>query len=504
MPILTFPLALALSTCFVVGSLVTWVLQERRRRIEREDLEREMTRALQTRYEVYEGLEQTVIKLLTKFDAMEVEFRQRLAQQSSHPRGAALDRTVRMRSANPELWDIEREHHRVTSEQLSEISRRSARITELMEQVQSLEPAKQKVESELAGLKHRYENAVANSTEFEQASGLKIERLQARVAELEPLGSLLEASRRELAAAQIERDQALEAGARQIAELNQRVDTLAQAEARVEELENLVSVRDNEAGEQSLRILELEGEWAGSKQLLAKSQTRCTELDGQCKAMREELQGARSQLESLRVSHDNVWKELEASKKELSEASQRCEVYSADLSKARKALDDAHHAAAGSQKLAEQNKARVTELEGQLADARGQHAAQQAKFDESISELRQRAQLAEAKAASIEEALDGVREAQIAEQAVASERIAQLSRELDIARTEMIVHRAKLAARSSHVVEAWSVLSELKPMLETLEQKLKESDEPPSALPSARNANQAAPSTPAKSEAHKD
>jgi chromosome segregation ATPase len=495
MPILTFPLALALSTCFVVGSLVTWVLQERRRRLEREELEREMTRALQTRYEIYEGLEQTVIKLVTKFDAMEGEFRQRLAQ-SAPARGGNSDRTVRVRSANPELWDLEREHHRVTSEQLAEISRRSQRITELMEQLQTLEPVKHKLESELSGLRHRYENAVANSTEFEQASGLKIERLEARVAELEPLGSMLEACRRELQTAQAERDQAIEAGARQVADLNQRVEVLAQAEARVEELENLVATRDNEAGEQSLRILELEGEFAGAKQSLAKSQARCTQLDETCKTMYRELQEAQSQLASLRTSHDNVWKELDVAKHELTASAQRCDVYTADLATAREELESARNSANGSQKLAQETQARVVQLEGELADARGQIETQRAKYDDSIAELRERAQLAEAKSASIEEALEGVREAHGAEQAAANQRIASLTTDLEAARTELLLHRAKLAARSSHVVEAWSVLSELKPMLETLEQKLKESDEPPAALPSSRSAQQAAPSTP--------
>jgi uncharacterized coiled-coil protein SlyX len=56
------------------------------------------------------------------------------------------------------------------------------------------------------------------------------------------------------------------------------------------------------------------------------------------------------------------------------------------------------------------------------------------------------------------------------------------------------LHRAKLAAHSSHVVEAWSVLSELKPMLETLEQKLKESDEPNAALSNKAESNASAKS----------
>ncbi len=527
MPILTFPLALALTTCFIVGSLVTWVLGDRRRRAEREELERQMTRALQTRYEVYEGLEQTVIKLVTKFDAMEGEFKQRLLQTQPPPTraGATPDRSVRLRSANPELWDIEREHHRVSSEQLAEISRRSARITELMEQVQKLEPAKDKLEQELVALRQRFETAVANAAEFEQASHAKVGRLETRVAELEPLTSLLEAARRDLAAAIDARQQALEQSARREQELQRRIELLAPLEERVQQLDEVIARRDSEVGESKLRILELEGEFAGAKQMLAKESARAAELNAQASKSQQELASAKSQLETTRASQESLSKELESARKELTQTSQRCEIYTADLTKARVALDEARGQALSAQKSVEQKSARIAALESELAGARAQSQQQQARFDEALAKHEGQANAAQARAEAAEAELRGLRDAhaahqaqsaeqvralsaaaeatqaqleqlraaQASEQAKSAERVQALTRELEQARGELTLHRAKLAAHSSHVVEAWSVLSELKPMLETLEQKLKESDEPGAALPNRESAQSQTP-----------
>lgn len=422
MPILTFPLALSLTTCFVAGSIVTWVLGERRRRMEREETERQMTRALQTRYEVYEGLEQTVIKLVTKFDAMESEFKQRLGQGSNIR--SSGERSVRVRSSNPELWDMEREHHRVSSEQLAEIARRSVRITELMEQLQALELDKSKLESELESLKHRYDNAIANAAEFEQVSNIKVERLQARVCELEPLGSLLEAAQRDLAEARSARAQSEQAA--------------TAMQERLAQLEDAVARREAEVGEQTLRVLELEGEFSGAKQALATQSARRAELETQAKAAQQELANVKAQLDTERSSHAVLSKDLEAARQELAQALQRCEIYTNDLTKARAALDEARGQALSTQKALEESKSRLAQLESELAEARSQAQA--------------------------------------------------LSTDLERGRAELVLHRAKLAAHSSHVVEAWSVLSELKPMLETLEQKLKDTEGPAAALPKSPSA----------------
>lgn len=528
MPILTFPLALALSICFVVGSLVTWALQDRRRRQERDELESQMARALQTRYEVYEGLEQTVIKLVTKFDAMETEFKQRLAQ-SANPR-AALDRTVRLRSSNPELWDIEREHHRVSSEQLSEISRRSARITELMEQIQTLEPSQSRLETELGHLKQRYDNAVANAAEFEQASAIKIERLQARIGELEPLSSLLEAAQRDLQKAQSAQHEAMASATQRENELRSQIEQLTPLTERVQQLEEVVARRDSEVGEQKLRILELEGEFNGVQQSLEKTRGRCAELESEAKAAKQALQSVETEFASTRALHEGAAKQLEAAKAELKQSNQRCEVYTTDLTRARASLDEVRAEAISLQESVVANAARVAQIEGELTAARdqaksvearaaselelarkqladAQAQSQQALADlrsahesellrarddaegilatanDSIEQLRTQLQSAEAKSTSLDQAIGELRAAHADEQAKANEQIQSLNRNLEQARLELTMHRAKLAAHSNHVVEAWSVLSELKPMLETLEQKLKETDEPAAALP---------------------
>lgn len=525
MPILTFPLALVFSTCFVVGCLVTWALQERRRRHERDELERQMTRALQTRYEVYEGLEQTVVKLVTKFDAMENEFKERLMQagapQRSKPNTVEQpERGLRMRSSNPELWDIEREHHRVTSEQLAEIARRSTRITELMEQVQALEPAKNKLESELSSLRHRFENAVANAAEFEQAAHAKVGRLEARVGELEPLGSLLELAQRDLDRARAEHAQA-EAAAQELStqyearlreleplvarvaqlegavqqrdaelgEQRQRVAELEPLAVRSAELETLVSERDSEVGDQKLRILELEGEFAGAKLALDKQRARAAELEKGAKALEQELAAANAQVAAARGAQESARGELETLKKDLTLANQRCEVYSADLAKARASLDEAQAQSSDACKRRDELQLRVVELEGEFGRVQGELQAQQARAEQSSRELREQLAASQARAQSSEKELAELRETHAAQSTQASERQQTLSKELELARGELTLHRAKLAAHSSHVVEAWSVLSELKPMLETLEQKLKESDEPGAPLPNRAPSN---------------
>jgi chromosome segregation ATPase len=530
MPILTFPLALVFSTCFVVGCLVTWALQERRRRQERDELERQMTRALQTRYEVYEGLEQTVVKLVTKFDAMESEFKQRLMQSGApqRPMASAVEqpeRGLRVRSSNPELWDIEREHHRVTSEQLAEIARRSTRITELMEQVQALEPAKNKLESELTGLRHRFDNAVANAAEFEQAANAKVGRLETRVGELEPLGSLLELAQRDLERARAEHAQ-LDNAARERAEqyeqrlreLEPLVERVAQLEGVVQrrdaelgeqrqrvaeleplavrsaELETLVSERDSEVGDQKLRILELEGEFAGTKLALDKQRARAVEFEGRVKALEQELAGANAQASAARGAQESTRGELETLKKELTLANQRCEVYTADLAKARASLDEARAQAVGASKRLDEVQLRVVELEGEFGRVQGDLQAQQARAEQSGRELREQLGATQARAQSSETQLEELRATHATQSTQANERIQTLSKELEQARVELTLHRAKLAAHSSHVVEAWSVLSELKPMLETLEQKLKESDEPNVALPNKAESNASAKS----------
>ena len=64
----------------------------------------------------------------------------------------------------------------------------------------------------------------------------------------------------------------------------------------------------------------------------------------------------------------------------------------------------------------------------------------------------------------------------------------RLTQELLRANLELATYREKLNHHSSHVVEAWSMVTSLKPMLEALEQKLKEGEEPKSALPASEPA----------------
>ena len=393
MPVLTFPLALLLCTCFVVGSLVTWMLQERRHRREQDSLEQQMARALQARYEVYEGLEQSVVKLLTRFEAMEHEFRRRLTE-AQHPE-LALDKTMRLRSSHPEVWEIEREYHRERSEHLAEIARQSGRIAELMDSSQSVERVRNELESTLQQVKHdleaqlahtrtRYETAVANATDADKVSEAKLGRLQARVAQLEPLESLCEAGRREIESLRA-KEHALASEARaQALGFEKRVAELTLACERVPSLEEALSRREAEGRNLKARVAELENELDSTRKSAESSEARCASLTQERESARKALSGLESKLELTRTSQVGLQREYDNARAQLTELDERTKNQAATIADALLASDSLRDQLASANASFASSTSRVAELERLLEGAR---AEGKSKFEKVQDEL---------------------------------------------------------------------------------------------------------------------
>lgn len=522
MPLLTFPLALILVSCFVCGAIVTWALQERRVQREKDELEKQMARALQTRYEMYEGLEQSVIKLLGRFESLENEFKQRLIE-ARNPR-AALEQTVKLRSRNPELWDIEREHHRAHSEQMGEISMQATRIAELMEQLETLEKSQAEHDGELAHVKSRYETAVANFNESDKAASAKIERLESALGELEPFRSLYEASARDLEAARRSSAGELAARDEQIRALEARVAVLALSEERVRQLEQLGERRASELAAANERTLEITRQSDAVEQRATAAQARCEALAGERDAAHAALARAQVELELARGAQGDVQVQLERVRSELAQSAQALEARSTALDAAVEAGREAGAASAQLERELGLANLKSAQLAKDLSALRSEHETRWNVAQAELAETVRAAQTAQAEALSLKSRLEAL-EAQHAathgtwqtqqsalegQLATANEKAETLARELGQERAalrteraqfeeqqklmetalqgsqaQLALYRAKLNHHSSHVEEAWSVLSELKPMLASLEQKLKESDEPAAALPAS-------------------
>jgi chromosome segregation ATPase len=553
MPVLTFPLAIALVACFVGGSILTWLLQERRHRREQRTFEQHMTRALQARYEVYEGLEQSVVKLLGRFDAMEGEFKVRLAE-ARDPR-VALAKTVRLRSANPELWDLEREHQHVQSQQLGEIARQAARISELMEALQQLEPGKSKVEEELAHTRSRYETAVANARDAEQAAQARIARLESRLRELEPIAPAYETARRELDGLKQGWAQREQAHRTEVQALAAQLQALQSTAQRAAQLEHFVKQRQGEFRELEERALSLDRELGEVRKLAEASASRCAALEGEREQARKALEQLQAKLELTRRSQGELQAEYDRCRGALADQERRDKELQAELAAASKVGAELRTQLDGTRAQLSERDQRLAALEGQLARSQAEHKKQLTKSADELIDARNAMQMARsdgeklqlelAEARTRHAALQSHSQAERARlerelagaQGEHEQRYARLQEDLNAARTalaaansslegvktqlgaaqqqhatlerewqqerlkldsafktaqaENALFRARLSAHSSHVEQAWSVLTELKPMLETLEQKLKVSEDPPAALPAQPQAAQA-------------
>lgn len=233
MPIPALELACTAIVGLGAGWLASATAQARRFQRERERREREMANALRQRHEVYDTLEQSVLKLITRFDRMESEFKLKLAA-AENP-GLVVQQTVTLRSRNPELWDIEREHQRIQARLLGELAKSRSRSVELMQQLQALEPETQRIGDELARTRKLHERAAANARESEQAALSRAERIEKRAHELEHAlagtSKAFAAAQAELAQRRGSNDEHVEAAWAALCDLRPMLDQLERAGA---------------------------------------------------------------------------------------------------------------------------------------------------------------------------------------------------------------------------------------------------------------------------------
>jgi chromosome segregation ATPase len=412
-----------------------------------------------------------VVELMNRFDTVEREFRARL-EQASNPTPQLL-KTVALRSQNPDLWDIEREYQRIQAQQSAELAQQRARVVELMGQLESLEPSKLAVMTELATAQARYENALANAKDNERSLTDSAARMQARVRQLEPLESQLEAARRDLAQAQTARQANEQAHSVELANLQTQLAFLQPLEAQVEQLHSEVARSKRDLAERDGKFKstldEREREAARWKSeceqhtgRAALLEARCASLEADAARPRRELEEVRRTLEVTRNSQAEMQREYDRCRSDLVQSEQRGKHQAAVVAEVGTMAQNLRAELEQAQRALNEKSAQRTQFERELASTKAE-----------IESARSTAQASQAKAASLELTLEQVRKEFAASSAATQAEIAMLNNALGSSKTEVERQRARITAHSHHVEAAWSVLSELKPMLESLEKNLK-------------------------------
>lgn len=544
MPVLTFPLALVLVACFTTGAIVTWYLQERRLQRERSAIESQMTRVLAARYEVYETLEQGVHHLMQRLDR-EDQAQANAPVQAAAPLVVAAPAplptwadvsNVPLRSTNPELWDMERTYQRTAAEQLAQLSKQTARTVELMEQVARLETEVAHACETAASAERKCSAAIDAAASTERSTRTTISTLEQRVRTLEPLQSELAIARtsleelrtntttriRELEselsttrgslATALGRAGELETLSKRLEERTGELETRCSerdlacmsAEARCTELTDSLASTRTQLATATGRASELEGKWQASERELgvvrnelASTGSSNSKLSGELKEALDrviELEAARAELDKTAKGFESQWtkaqRESERLEGELADTRQRAAIEHETLGHE---LETTRTTASKLETQLGEWQSKSTKLEGELTNARGEATRLSAELDTTRASARDEretlgrelestrtnaskleTQLGEwqAKATKLEGELASTRNEAL-----------RLTQELLRANLELATYREKLSHHSSHVVEAWSMVTSLKPMLEALEQKLKEGEEPKSALP---------------------
>jgi chromosome segregation ATPase len=463
MPFFTISTVFVLAAVFAAGGLVSWYLNDRKHERERERLEQSMTRALEQRYHMYESLEASVRSLFTRMDEVRERWQEQLAgvrasvegnlgESSFVRRGvegligrveeidarfhSKLDSMLQagaatralepshtlMRVDNPELWDLEREFERRNAEQLSEISAKSQRVTELMDKITSLEPT-------ALQLAERDREFVALEEQHHQ--------LQARARQLE-------AEREQLAAT----NQALAETRRvRIAELNQRLESELQA-------------RKHEVGELEARVAELvergEQQDRTHRQALAELEARVAELVARAEQEGRTHKQALGELEfrvaELCVERDGLRQEYETS---IEVASEQRLQFERELDAEREAAQDL--------------RARIAELEGR-ALALGEEVKGR---DEILADREMRLDQLQTRLRELQSALE-TRAAELDER---ERKFQELQSAWRLATGQVESQRTRLATHKNHFQAAQQMLAQLKPMLVELETRLAPADD---------------------------
>jgi DNA repair exonuclease SbcCD ATPase subunit len=324
MPFLTMSTLLLMAGVFTGGCLVAWWVNDRKHERARELLEESMTRALEARYHVYQDLEQSFHRLFSSLDDMRDQWQEPVVIQ---PEQSMPEHNL-MRVDNPELWDLEREYERRYAEALAEVAQKGQRVTELMDQVEELEPTALK-QAELEAQMGQMED---NQRALEETRQARVVELNQRIAELEPLqdevvemrshleravGDVTEwRNKHESLVLSSTEEKALLA--QEVEDLGRRMGELQESQRSVEEaahekiasLESQIREREEQVAETQGRVDELTSEVESKESQLFMRDELVAERDKQVADMSEELQRTSterdSRLEELQAAQNEV------------------------------------------------------------------------------------------------------------------------------------------------------------------------------------------------------
>ncbi|MCK6445448.1 MAG: hypothetical protein L6Q99_03570 [Planctomycetes bacterium] len=377
----------------------------------------------------------------------------------------ALRHLPTVRSENPELWDLEREYERRRTEQLDEVWAKSARLVRLMDRVEALEPLPGRLaerERELAAarevlgalqrahgtLEEQYRasaDALRTSEENWRAERADTERLKAEVErlgrELEHLTTMLHQREDEL----VEQGRRYDALLAHDDEEHKRFESeMAEAERRLEEAE---ARRANSEAERDARIA----------------------------ALADEVRGRDTTIEQKHRWAESLAAELDVARSEIANRSTQLAERDGDLRRVESEL--------ASVRL--ERDADVRRLERELADLRAQREVDARRFADELAESRRER---ESETRMLGDELAAARAERDAT-AAALERSRGEHRELEATwRTtleQLELARAERRKHDGHLAATLAALTEIRPMISALENKLQAQAEVADATPRA-------------------
>ena len=345
---------------------------------------------------------------------------------SHHPQPPSVRPNTTMRSDNPELWDLERQFERRQAAQVAEIFEKSQRVVELMERIESLEPLAHDI-AERDGEIERMKQA---HTEAQAAGRKHAAELERRLETLAGIASEVEGLRERLQHAKDE-----------VRERDDEVDALRlQSSQEKAHLEQQVEQRDH---------------WL--EEARASQATAERESDEKIAHLRDEVRERERQIETAKHANDALQTELESKESALSRRDEMILEGDEKAARLREEVRERDRRLDGANQAGEALRAELRSKDSELG-VRGEHVRElEAEVGRQGGELEAlRAELARAN----EELEARGREKR------------ELTEAWTEATAELEQQRAKLHTSAGHLLATQSVISELRPMLESLETKL--------------------------------
>lgn len=376
-----------------------------------------------------------------------------------------LRRLPTVRGENPELWDLEREYERRRTEQLDEVWAKSARLVGLMERVEALEPLPGRLadrERELAAarevlgalqrahgtLEEQYRGSVEalrTAEENGRAERATSERLKA---EIERLGGELE---------------------RLTTTLHRREDELVEQGRRYDAL---LAHNDDEHHRFESEIAAAEQRLEQAESQRAKSEA---ERDARIAALVDEVRGRDVTIEQKHRWAESLAGELDAARTEIANRSTQLAERDGDVRRVESELANTRL----------ERDADVRRLERELAELRAQREVDARRFADELAELRRER---ESETRTLSDELAATRTERDAN-AEALERARNAHRELEATwRTtleQLELARAERRKHDGHLAATLAALTEIRPMISALENKLHAQAEVADATPRA-------------------